>query len=127
MRNVAKRIATASAIAVLMGSFTLAPQMASADEEKKAMTPAEEGKKVAEDRKKGNCFACHAYEGAKLPGNIGPPLVAMKARFPDREKLVKQLNDPQSNNPNTLMPPYGKHEIISKKDIENIVEWLYTL
>lgn len=123
MRNVAKKIATASAIAVLMGSFTLAPQIAGADE----MTPAQAGKKVAEDRKKGNCFACHAYEGAKLPGNIGPPLVAMKARFPDREQLVKRLNDPQSINPNTLMPPYGKHEIISKKDIENIVEWLYTL
>jgi sulfur-oxidizing protein SoxX len=123
MRNVAKQIATASAIAVLMGSFTLAPQIAGAEE----MTPAQEGKKVAEDRKKGNCFACHAYEGASLPGNIGPPLVAMKARFPDREQLVKRLNDPQSLNPNTLMPPYGKHEIISKKDIENIIEWLYTL
>lgn len=123
MRNVAKQIATASAIAVLMGSFTLAPQIAGADE----MTPAQAGKKVAEDRKKGNCFACHAYEGASLPGNIGPPLVAMKARFPDREKLRTQLNDPQSNNPNTMMPPYGKHEILSKKDIENIIDWLYTL
>ncbi|WP_232020244.1 sulfur oxidation c-type cytochrome SoxX [Sulfuriflexus mobilis] len=91
------------------------------------MTPAQAGKKVAEDRKKGNCFACHAYEGASLPGNIGPPLVAMKARFPDREQLAKRLNDPQSVNPNTLMPPYGKHEIISKKDINNIIEWLYTL
>jgi sulfur-oxidizing protein SoxX len=125
MRNVAKKIATASAIAVLMGSFTLAPQIAGAQDKK--MTSAQAGKKVAENRKKGNCFACHAYEGSKLAGNIGPPLVAMKARFPDRDKLRKQLNDPQSNNPNTLMPPYGKHEIISKKDIENIIDWLYTL
>jgi sulfur-oxidizing protein SoxX len=125
MRNVAKKIATASAIAVLMGSFTLAPQIAGAEEKK--MTPAEAGKQVAENRKKGNCFACHAYEGTTLAGNIGPPLVAMKARFPDRDKLRKQLNDPQSNNPNTLMPPYGKYEIISEKDIENIIDWLYTL
>ena len=119
MRKTAKSIVTASAIAVLLGSFTLAPVVASAD--------AAAGKKVAESRKKGNCFACHAYQGAKLPGNIGPPLVAMKARFPDRAKLQKQLEDPQSNNPDTLMPPYGKHEIISKKDIQNVIDWLYTL
>jgi len=119
MRKTAKTIATASAIAVLLGSFTLAPVTAVAD--------AKAGKKVAENRKKGNCFACHAYEGAKLAGNIGPPLVAMKARFPDKAKLRKQLNDPEANNPNTLMPPYGKHNIISKKDIENIIDWLYTL
>jgi sulfur-oxidizing protein SoxX len=51
----------------------------------------------------------------------------MKARYPDKAKLRAQVWDPQKANPNTLMPPYGKHEIISEKDIDNIVEWLYTL
>lgn len=125
MRNPAKLI-TASAVAVLLGSFSIAPQLAYAAEEKE-MTAAEHGKKVAEDRKKGNCFACHAYEGASLAGNIGPPLVAMKARFPDKARLVAQLNDPEKFNKDTLMPPYGKHDILSAKDIEQIVEWLYTL
>lgn len=123
MRKTAKMIATAGAVAVLLGSFTMAPQIASAAD----ASSAAKGKKIAENRKKGNCFACHAYEGAKLAGNIGPPLVAMKARFPDRAKLRAQLWDPEANNPDTLMPPYGKHEIISKKDIENIIDWLYTL
>ena len=118
MRKPAKLI-TASAVAVLLGSFTLAPQIASAD--------AAAGKKVAENRKGGNCFACHAYEGAKLAGNIGPPLVAMKARFPDRARLKAQLEDPQQFNDNTLMPPYGKNRILSDADIENIIDWLYTL
>jgi len=125
MRNVAKKIATASAIAVLVGSFTLAPQTVAAEEKK--MTSVEAGKKVAENRKKGNCFACHAYEGSALAGNIGPPLVAMKARFPDRNKLRKQVSDPESNNPDTLMIPYGKHEVLSEKEIENVIDWLYTL
>ena len=40
----------------------------------------EEGKKVAFDRKKGNCMTCHVMPGARLAGNIGPPLVAMKAK-----------------------------------------------
>ncbi len=119
MRKPAKLL-TASAVAVLLGSFTLAPQIASAGD-------AAAGKKVAENRKKGNCFACHAYEGAALAGNIGPPLVAMKARFPDKARLKEQLVDPQKFNPDTLMPPYGKHHIISEEDIDNIVAWLYTL
>jgi sulfur-oxidizing protein SoxX len=126
MRNPAKLI-TASAVAVLIGSFSIAPQFATAAEEKKEMTPVESGKAVAEDRKKGNCFACHAYEGASLAGNIGPPLVAMKARFPDKARLTAQLQDPEQFNKDTLMPPYGKHEILSAKEIEQIVEWLYTL
>ena len=126
MRNPAKLI-TASAVAVLIGSFSIAPQFATAAEEKKEMTPAEHGKKVAEDRKKGNCFACHAYEGANLPGNIGPPLVAMKARFPDKQKLYDQIWDPTKANPNTMMPPFGKHEILSDKEIKAVTEWAYTL
>lgn len=119
MRKPAKLI-TASAVAVLLGSFIFAPQIASAAD-------AAAGKKVAENRKKGNCFACHAYEGSKLAGNIGPPLVAMKARFPDKARLKAQLNDPVQFNPDSMMPPYGKHHIISGKDVDNIVEWLYTL
>lgn len=125
MRKTAMTIATASAIAVLLGSFTLAPQIAGA--EGKKLTSAQVGKKVAENRKKGNCFACHAYEGAKLPGNVGPPLVAMKARFPDRAKLRQHMYDPQVKSPDSMMPPYGKHEILSKKEIEHIIDWLYTL
>jgi len=126
MRKPAK-LFTASAVAVLLGSLALAPQITMAGGHAKASSAAAAGKKVAENRKKGNCFACHAYEGIKLPGNIGPPLVAMKARFPDKARLKAQLVDPVQFNPDSMMPPYGKHNIISGKDIDNIVEWLYTL
>ncbi|MFL2557315.1 MAG: hypothetical protein ACJ0US_04590 [Arenicellales bacterium] len=30
-------------------------------------------------------------------------------------------------NPNSSMPPFGKHKLISEKDIDNIVAWLSTL
>lgn len=86
-----------------------------------------EGKKIAEDRKKGNCVSCHVYEGADMPGNAGPPLVAMKQRFPDKQKLFDQIWDATTKNPGTMMPPFGKHEILSKKDIEAITEWVWTL
>lgn len=121
MRKPAKIVMAASAVAVLLGSMTLAPQIAVAD------SLVEKGKKIAENRKKGNCFACHTYEGAKLAGNIGPPLVAMKARFPDKAKLRAQIADPTKTNPHTVMPPFGKYEILSNEDIDALTEWAYTL
>ncbi len=119
MQKPAKLIFAASAIAVLL-SATLVPVSASA-------ASVEEGKKIAQDRKKGNCTACHAYEGANMPGNAAPPLVAMKARYPDKAKLRAHIFDPTKANPNTIMPPYGKHGILSDKEIDAITEWVHTL
>jgi len=122
MRKPAKLILAASAVAVILGSLTLAPVTSAHAEDMVAL-----GKKIAENRKKGNCFTCHDYKGANLPGNIGPPLVAMKARFPDKQKLYDQIYDATKANPNTIMPPFGKNEILTKKEIEAITDWVYTL
>ena len=86
-----------------------------------------DGKKVTFDRKKGNCIACHAISGGKLPGNVGPPLIAMKARFPNKSELREQIYDATIKNPNSLMPPFGKHEILTNKDIDQITDYVYTL
>lgn len=85
------------------------------------------GKEVAYDRKKGNCLACHMTGDGVSPGDIGPPLIAMKARFPDRAKLRAQIWDPQVANPGTRMPPFGKHQALSEAEIDAIVDYLYTL
>ncbi len=85
------------------------------------------GKKTAFTRKKGNCLACHYIAGGTAPGDIGPPLISMKARFPDRAKLRAQVWDATSNNPNTRMPPFGKHKILTEKEIDAVVDFLYTL
>lgn len=127
MRNTAKLISTAASVAALLGSMALASTGAMAADEEKKMTPVEEGKKIAFDRKKGNCLACHQIEDGSLPGNIGPPLVAMKARFPDKDKLRQQIADPTKNNPGTAMPPFGKHNILSDEEIDKVVEYIYTL
>ena len=86
-----------------------------------------DGKKVAFDRKKGNCLACHMIAGGSLPGNIGPPLVAMKARYPNKADLRAQIWDATEKNPNTIMPPFGKHQILSEKEVDLITEFIYTL
>ena len=87
----------------------------------------EEGKKLAFDRKKGNCLACHMIDDGELAGNNGPPLIAMKARFPNKQDLFDQIWDPTENDPNSFMPPFGKHGAISKTEINKIIEYLYTL
>ena len=88
------------------------------------------GARLAQDVAKGNCLACHAMPGdvsAVTSANIGPPLVAIRARFPDREQLRRQIWDAGLINPNTVMPPFGKHQILTTDEIELIVDYLYTL
>jgi len=92
-----------------------------------AATAAEEGKALAFDRKKGNCLACHMIEGGDLAGNIGPPLLAMQQRFPDRTQLRAQIWDSTVKNPQTMMPPFGRHRILTEDEIDKIVDFLYTL
>tara|TARA_B100001173_G_C15797440_1_gene466142 strand:- start:59 stop:394 length:336 start_codon:yes stop_codon:yes gene_type:complete len=86
-----------------------------------------EGKKLAFDRKKGNCLACHQIDDGALAGNNGPILIAMKARFPNKQDLFDQIWDPTKDDPNSYMPPFGKHGIITKDEINKIIEYLYTL
>ncbi|ORU93789.1 MAG: sulfur oxidation c-type cytochrome SoxX [Cycloclasticus sp. symbiont of Bathymodiolus heckerae] len=86
-----------------------------------------DGKKIAFDRKKGNCLACHAMDDGDMPGNIGPPLIVMKTRFPDRAILKAQIWDATIKNPISIMPPFGKHHILSDAEIEKLLDYLYTL
>lgn len=85
------------------------------------------GKDIAMERAKGNCIACHQIEGGESPGNLGPPLVAMKARYPDSERLRKQIWDATVANPNSAMPPFGKNEILTEKQIDQVVAFILTL
>ncbi len=119
MRKTARKATTALSLAALFTVASMIPMTVSADSKK--------GKEIAWDRKKGNCVACHVMPGAVSPGNIGPPLVAMIARFPNRNKLYQQIWDSTKNNPNSMMPAFGKYEALSASDIQHIVDYLYTL
>ena len=123
MRITAHILTTTASIAALIGCLGFAPTIASADE----AADLEKGKTLAFDRKKGNCLACHQIEGGTLAGNIGPPLVAMKARFPDYDKLRSQINDARKNNPNTIMIPFGPHAVMSSSEIDLVTKFIHTL
>lgn len=115
------RVAHARAATVMMLSLLTFSAGAVADD-----TPMP-GKALVTERSKGNCLACHVIEEGALPGNLGPPLVLMKARFPDREELLNQIYDASSKDRHSRMPPFGRHGILTTQEIEQIVDYLYTL
>jgi len=123
MRNPAKLVSSAASVIAILGTLALAPVAVSAEES----SVIDEGKKLAFDRKKGNCLACHQIAGGDMAGNIGPPLIAMKARFPDKAKLRAQIYDARIVNPNTIMIPFGPHQVLSESEIDKVVEYIYSL
>ncbi len=114
----------------LLGTATLCiaifgtPTLASAADGASAI---EEGKEIAFDRKLGNCLACHQIKGGESPGNIAPPLLIMKDRYPDKAKLHAQIWDATVANPLSMMPPFGKHKILSEDQIDKLTEFVYSL
>ena len=123
MRMPKTLVSAVSAVAILLSSpiiFSNASTTVQAGD-------VEDGKKIAFHRKKGNCLACHAIKGGKLPGNIGPPLVNMKERFPNKADLKAQIGDATINNPNSIMPPFGKHKILSGSELNKVVEFIHSL
>lgn len=121
-KSAIKVISTVGAVALTVSSFYL-PQTAVAA----GASMVAEGKKVAFNRKKGNCLACHKIKGGELPGNIGPELIAMKARYPDKSKLRAKIWDATVTSPNTIMPPFGKHGILTEKELDLVVEFIHSL
>jgi L-cysteine S-thiosulfotransferase len=89
-----------------------------------------DGRSIAFDRTKGNCLACHAIPAepkAEAPGNIGPPLVNIKERYPDRAKLRAQIWDATVANPNTSMPPFGRNKILTEQEIDLVTDYIQGL
>lgn len=124
MRLPAHIITTTASVATLIGCLGLTTPLTVSAADEADIT---KGKELAFDRKKGNCLACHEIAGGDLAGNIGPPLVAMKARFPDYNKLKDQIADARKNNPNTIMIPFGPHSVLSSGEIELVAQFIYTL
>ncbi len=92
-----------------------------------AQSAVADGQKLAFDRGKGNCLTCHQIKGGDLPGTIGPALVDIKAKYPDRNELVAILTDETKRNPQTMMPPFGRNRILTSEEINAIVDFLETL
>ena len=107
---------------IAASALALAPGLAAA-----GAGDAEAGQKVANDRKTGNCVACHVMPDAESPGAIGPPLIQMQARYPDKEKLREQIWDATVANPGSSMPPFGKHGILTEEQFNNVLAYIWSI
>ncbi|MCD6705976.1 MAG: sulfur oxidation c-type cytochrome SoxX [Thiobacillus sp.] len=88
------------------------------------------GKDLAFDRRKGNCLACHAMptlSDAESPGQYGPPLIAMSARFPDKARMRAQIWDATTFNASSSMIPFGKHGVLTEAEIDKVADFVYGL
>ncbi len=121
-------------VAAVLGGILLAmpvlggqTEQAPATAETTATADVARGKAIAFDRSKGNCLSCHIIEGGELPGNSAPPLLMMKLRYPDKTKLRAQIADATQLNPETIMPPYGRHHILTEEELKLVVDYIYSL
>ena len=92
-----------------------------------AQSAVAEGQKLAFDRGKGNCLTCHVIKGGDLPGTIGPELIDIKKKYPNRDELLAIVFDETKRNPLTVMPPFGRNRILTEQEINAVVDFLQTL
>lgn len=89
---------------------------------------AAKGRELALDRKRGgSCVACHIMPDTELPGNVGPDLSTLGTWGRTDEWLYNYVYDPRTTNPQTIMPPWGAHQLYSPEEIRDIVAYLKTL
>ena len=129
------RTATSAALALLVaGALYASPSLAAGGEapsaaqcKSKPSDPVTAGGCIVISKKLGNCMACHAIAGTSEDGNLGPPLKNVKSLMGSQQALFQQIWDPEKNNPQTAMPPFGKNRILTKKQIHQVVDFLWTL
>jgi sulfur-oxidizing protein SoxX len=88
------------------------------------------GRRVAHDQERGNCLACHrmpADPGAETNADMGPALENIRQRYPDRADLRQRIWDARAFNPDTIMPPYGRHRILTEEEIDQVVDYVHGL
>ena len=79
---------------------------------------------------KGQCIACHQLPEGRGPAtrsDVGPRLEGARMRAMGRDALRQSIVDPTVANPETVMPPFGRHRILERDEIERLVEFLHAL
>ena len=79
---------------------------------------------------KGYCIACHqlpAGVGPASTSDLGPKLEGARMRTLGKAGIRAAIVDPTLSNPDTVMPPFGRHRILDAKQIGELVEFLHAL
>jgi L-cysteine S-thiosulfotransferase len=83
--------------------------------------------KIMQNPNTGNCTACHSIpaEPKIVAGDMGPPFIGMKDRFPDIAKLRAAVAEQKNISPQTLMPPFERNKILTAEQIDSVVKFIY--
>jgi sulfur-oxidizing protein SoxX len=79
---------------------------------------------------KGHCIACHQLPegiGPATRADLGPRLEGARMRGLGQAALRSLIDDPMRANPDTVMPPFGRHRILEPAEIDRLVEFLHAL
>lgn len=101
---------------------------------------AAKGKKLAINRKKGNCLACHEMPipEQQFHGQTGAPLDGVGSRFTEAELRLRMV-DAKQISPDTMMPSFyttNQHRVLKKfqgktilsaQEIEDVIAYLKTI
>lgn len=137
MQKITHGVLTGTTVVLLgLGSLLVAPAAPAAgqapdpkicgDKDNPPKDAVTQGGCIVLDRKKGNCMACHQIAGTNH-GNISTKMENMAERWPDKAKLRAQIQDASKANPNTVMPPFGRHQILTADEIDKVVEFVLSL
>jgi len=100
------------------------------------------GRKLASNRKKGNCLACHVISDQKehqFHGEVAPSLDGVAERLSEGEIRLRLVN-PKTANEDTIMPSFYEvaslHRVVKKfkgktilsaQEVEDVIAYLMTL
>ena len=99
------------------------------------------GRKLAINRKKGNCLACHVMPipEQQFHGEVGPDLSGVASRYTTAQMRLRIVN-PKMFNEDTIMPAFykdsGFHRVLKKfkgksilsgQEVEDVLAYLATL
>ncbi len=137
MQKITHIVVTGAATVLLgLGSLLTAPAVQAAgqapdpkvckDKDNPPKDAVTQGGCIVLERTKGNCMACHQIAGTSY-GNISTKMENMVQRWPDKAKLREQIYDASKANPNTVMPPFGRHQILTADEIDKVVEFVLSL
>jgi len=91
---------------------------------------AKKGEKIFNNKKKGNCAACHCTAGTKGCGDIGPSLHKYKSELGSQRAhdwIYQKISDPRMDNPDTVMPPSLPTKTLKPEEVADVVAYLESL
>jgi len=116
--KLAKSLLIVSTISALLATASLADDALVA-----------KGEKIFNNKKSGNCLACHAVEGKNIkdPGVLGPKLTGLA--YWDEKDLIDAVYDIYAARgiQHSAMPSFGKNGWLSDEEIKAVVAYLKTI